>query len=157
MQCVQKLTEQRLDNRVLDLRTPANQALFRIRSGITAEFRNYLSSKGFMEIQTPKIIGQSSEGGSAIFKVEYFDRQAYLAQSPQLYKQMCIAAGFEKVFEVGPVFRAENSLTNRHLTEFTGLDLEMNIKTDYREVINLLLDMLFHMIKNIYSNTQLPR
>lgn len=143
--------EQRLDNRVLDLRTPANQALFRIRSGITAEFRNYLSSKGFMEIQTPKIIGQSSEGGSAIFNVKYFDRKAYLAQSPQLYKQMCIAAGFEKVFEVGPVFRAENSLTNRHLTEFTGLDLEMSIGSNYKEVIRLLLDMLFHMIKNIYT------
>jgi aspartyl-tRNA synthetase len=86
-------------------------------------FRNYLNSKGFIEIHTPKLQGSATESGASVFEVNYFSRPLYLAQSPQLAKQMCIAADFERVYEIGPVFRAENSNTPRHLTEYTGLDL----------------------------------
>lgn len=125
----------RLDNRVLDLRTPANQAIFRLEAGVCRLFRDILTEKGFTEIHTPKIISAASEGGANVFTVSYFKDSAYLAQSPQLYKQMAIAADFEKVFTVGAVFRAEDSNTHRHLTEFVGLDLEMAFKYHYHEVL----------------------
>ncbi|XP_028033757.1 aspartate--tRNA ligase, cytoplasmic [Bombyx mandarina] len=128
----------RLDNRVLDLRTPANQAVFRIEAGVCRLFRDILTKKGFVEIHTPKIISAASEGGANVFTVSYFKSSAYLAQSPQLYKQMAIAADFDKVFTVGAVFRAEDSNTHRHLTEFVGLDLEMSFKQHYHEVLDTI-------------------
>ncbi|XP_026323248.1 aspartate--tRNA ligase, cytoplasmic [Hyposmocoma kahamanoa] len=128
----------RLDNRVLDLRTPANQAIFRIEAGVCRLFRDILTKKGFVEIHTPKIISAASEGGANVFTVSYFKSSAYLAQSPQLYKQMAIAADFDKVFTVGAVFRAEDSNTHRHLTEFVGLDLEMSFKHHYHEVVDTI-------------------
>ena len=126
---------ERLDNRVIDLRTTTNQAIFRISSLVGHLFRSYCFERGMVEIHTPKILGAASEGGANVFKLQYFDRPAFLAQSPQLYKQMCVAADFPGVYEVGPVFRAENSNTLRHLTEFTGLDVEMPIKEHYHEVL----------------------
>ncbi|CAK1549022.1 unnamed protein product [Leptosia nina] len=128
----------RLDNRVLDLRTPANQAIFRIEAGVCRLFRDILTKRGFVEIHTPKIISAASEGGANVFTVSYFKSNAYLAQSPQLYKQMAIAADFDKVFTVGAVFRAEDSNTHRHLTEFVGLDLEMSFKHHYHEVVDTI-------------------
>lgn len=128
----------RLDNRVIDLRTVANNAIFRISSGVCTLFREYLLDRQFTEIHTPKLIAAASEGGSNVFEVTYFDRPAFLAQSPQLYKQMLIAADFERVFEVAPVFRAEDSNTHRHMTEFTGLDLEMAFEEHYHEVLDLI-------------------
>ncbi|GAB0093856.1 Aspartate--tRNA ligase, cytoplasmic [Sergentomyia squamirostris] len=128
----------RLDNRVLDLRTPANQAIFRLEAGVCRLFRDILTAKGFVEIHTPKIISAASEGGANVFTVSYFKDSAYLAQSPQLYKQMAIAADFDKVFTVGAVFRAEDSNTHRHLTEFVGLDLEMAFKYHYHEVVETI-------------------
>ncbi|XP_059058925.1 aspartate--tRNA ligase, cytoplasmic isoform X2 [Achroia grisella] len=128
----------RLDNRVLDLRTPANQAIFRLEAGVCRLFRDILTRKGFVEIHTPKIIPAASEGGANVFTVSYFKSSAYLAQSPQLYKQMAIAADFDKVFTVGAVFRAEDSNTHRHLTEFVGLDLEMSFKHHYHEVLDTI-------------------
>lgn len=107
----------KLDNRAIDLRTAANQAIFRIQSGVCTLFREFLLSKGFIETHTPKLIAAASEGGSNVFKVTYFKQDAFLAQSPQFYKQMLIAGDFEKVFEIAPVFRAENSQTHRHMTE----------------------------------------
>ena len=98
-----------------------------------------------MEIQTPKMIGCLSEGGANVFEVSYFGRKAYLAQSPQFYKQMCIASDFDRVFEVGPVFRAEDSNTPRHMTEFIGLDMEMTFKEHYHEVLDTF-DGLFEAI-----------
>ena len=124
----------RLDNRVLDLRTPTNQAIFRLEAGVCRLFRESLTNQGFVEIHTPKIIGCASEGGANVFKVSYFKGSAYLAQSPQLYKQMAIAGDFGKVFTVGGVFRAEDSNTHRHLTEFVGLDMEMAFQHHYHEV-----------------------
>ena len=110
-----------LDYRWIDLRTTANQAIMRISTGVCALFREYLLARDYVEIQTPKIIGGASEGGSSVFTLKYFGDDACLAQSPQLYKQMLAACSdFERVFEIGPVFRAENSNTHRHLCEFHG-------------------------------------
>nr|CAD7457865.1 unnamed protein product [Timema tahoe] len=139
----------RLDNRVLDLRTPANQAIFRLEAGVCRLFRDILTQKGFVEIHTPKIIPAASEGGANVFTVSYFKGSAYLAQSPQLYKQMAIAADFDKVFTVGAVFRAEDSNTHRHLTEFVGLDLEMAFKYHYHEVLETIGDTFTQIFKGL--------
>lgn len=144
----------RLDYRVIDLRTVTNQAIFKISSGVCTLFREFLLSKGFVEIHTPKIMGAPSEGGSNVFRIEYFKGNAYLAQSPQLAKQMLIAADFERVFEIAPVFRAENSNTPRHMTEFTGLDLEMAFEEHYDEVIDTLVEMftfIFNGLKTKFA------
>lgn len=139
----------RLDNRVLDLRTPANQAIFRIEAAVCKLFRDHLTRKGFLEIHTPKIISAASEGGANVFTVSYFKDFAYLAQSPQLYKQMAIAADFEKVFTIGAVFRAEDSNTHRHLTEFIGLDLEMAFKNHYHEVLDVIANTFTEIFKGL--------
>jgi len=144
----------RLDNRVLDLRTPANHAIFKIEAGVCSLFRECLSKKGFVEIHTPKIISAASEGGANVFKVSYFKGSAFLAQSPQLYKQMAIAADFDRVFTVGGVFRAEDSNTHRHLTEFVGLDLEMAFKFHYHEVIDVIGDMFTQIFKGLRDRYQ---
>jgi len=102
-----------------------------------------------MEIHTPKLIGGSSEGGSNVFNFKYFNTDACLAQSPQLYKQMCVMGDFKKVFEIGPVFRAENSFTHRHMCEFTGLDLEMEIKEHYFELLELMSDLFVSIFKGL--------
>ncbi|KAG7663461.1 DPS1 [[Candida] subhashii] len=144
----------RLDARVIDLRTPTNQAIFKIQSGVCQLFREYLSKKGFTEIHTPKIIAAASEGGSNVFEINYFKGSAFLAQSPQLYKQQLIAADFEKVYEIAPVFRAENSNTHRHMTEFTGLDLEMAFEEHYDEVLEVLEELfmfIFTELKERYG------
>eukprot|EP00127_Corallochytrium_limacisporum_P005326 Clim_evm2s203 gene=Clim_evmTU2s203 len=139
----------RLDNRVIDLRTPANQAIFRIQHGVCRLFRDVLTDMSFTEIHSPKIIGAASEGGANVFKVSYFKSSAFLAQSPQLYKQMAIAADFDRVFEVGHVFRAEDSNTHRHLTEFIGLDMEMAFKEHYHEVLEVLDKMFVGIFKGL--------
>ena len=141
----------RLDNRVLDLRTPANQAIFRVEAGVCNLFRSYLDSKGFLEIHTPKIISAASEGGANVFEVSYFKGKAYLAQSPQLYKQMAIASDFDKVYTIGGVFRAEDSNTHRHLTEFVGLDLEMAFDYHYHEVVDVIADMFVAIFKGLQT------
>ncbi|XP_023619791.1 aspartate--tRNA ligase, cytoplasmic isoform X2 [Myotis lucifugus] len=143
----------RLDNRVIDLRTSTSQAVFRLQSGICHLFRETLTNKGFVEIQTPKIISAASEGGANVFTVSYFKNNAYLAQSPQLYKQMCICADFEKVFCIGPVFRAEDSNTHRHLTEFVGLDIEMAFNYHYHEVMEEIADTLVQIFKGLQEST----
>jgi len=139
----------RLDNRVIDLRTKANQAIMRVQSGVCQLFREFLYQNGFIEIHTPKLIAGSSEGGANVFKLKYFNQDACLAQSPQLYKQMCVMADFDRVFEIGPVFRAENSFTHRHMCEFTGLDIEMAIKENYHEVLDLLGDMFGYIFEGL--------
>jgi nondiscriminating aspartyl-tRNA synthetase len=115
----------RFDHRVLDLRKPAVRAVFELRSALLTALRDAYLSRGFLEVETPKILRQGAEGGTTLFPVQYFDQKAYLAQSPQLYKQMLMGAGFERVFEIGPAFRAEPSDTVRHLTEIGMLDAEM--------------------------------
>jgi len=144
----------RLDNRVLDLRTPTNQAIFRLEAGVCKLFRNTLTEWGFVEIHTPKIISAASEGGANVFKVSYFKGSAFLAQSPQLYKQMAIAGDFDKVFTVGGVFRAEDSNTHRHLTEFVGLDLEMAFKFHYHEVVETIGNLFTSIFRGLRDNFQ---
>ncbi|KAJ2826405.1 aspartate--tRNA ligase dps1, partial [Coemansia sp. 'formosensis'] len=139
----------RLNNRVVDLRTTANNAIFKIQAAISQLFREYLTNEKFTEIHTPKIISAASEGGANVFRVDYFKRNAYLAQSPQLFKQMCIASDFGKVYEIAPVFRAENSQTHRHLTEYVGLDLECSFREHYHEVMNMIGDMFIYIFKNL--------
>ncbi|MBI4225100.1 MAG: aspartate--tRNA(Asn) ligase [Candidatus Sungbacteria bacterium] len=125
----------RLDWRWLDLRKPKHALTFKVWTLMEAAFREYWVSRDFIEIHSPKLIATPSESGSEVFEVTYFERKAYLAQSPQFYKQMAMAAGFEKVFEVGPVFRAEPSFTSRHATEFTGYDMEMSYISSHEDVM----------------------
>ncbi|PVU90684.1 hypothetical protein BB561_004776 [Smittium simulii] len=139
----------RLDNRVIDLRTTTNNAIFKIQAAVCRLFREFLDKREFIEIHSPKIISAASEGGANVFKVSYFKKSAYLAQSPQFYKQMCIAADFGKVYEIAPVFRAEDSNTHRHMTEYIGLDLEMSFKEHYHEVMYLIGELFIHIFSNL--------
>jgi aspartyl/asparaginyl-tRNA synthetase len=141
--------ELRLDNRWMDLRAPANNAIFRVQSMVCQLFRESLYSQGFMEIHTPKLIAGESESGAGVFTTDYFGKTACLAQSPQLYKQMAISSDMTRVFEIGPVFRAENSNTRRHLCEFTGLDLEMAINDHYMETLEVIHNMFKHIFTGL--------
>ncbi|WVW85254.1 aspartate-tRNA(Asn) ligase [Kwoniella bestiolae CBS 10118] len=137
----------RLNNRTLDLRHPTNQAIFKIRARLLRVFRDTLDELDFIEINTPKLQPAATESGAEVFRVNYFGRKAFLAQSPQLMKQMAISADFGRVYEIGPVFRAENSNTHRHLTEYTGLDIELSLKQDYHEVFHVLDAILKNMFR----------
>merc|ERR1712232_483176 len=141
--------EVRLDNRVIDMRTVANQAIFRIQSGVCTLFREFLLNNGFQEIHTPKLIGGASEGGADVFRVDYFEGNAFLAQSPQLYKQMALMTDMPRVFEIGPIFRSEKSFTHRHMTEFIGLDMEMTFKDHYSEVLDMLDGLFYHIFEGL--------
>ena len=141
----------RLDKRYFELRAPFNIAIFKIQSDVVTYFRDYMRLKSFTEIHTPKILGVCSESGASVFELNYFDKSAYLAQSPQLYKQMMINADFEKVYEIGPVFRAENATTQRHLCEFTGMDIEMALLPpfNYHQAIQVLWNGLVYIFDQI--------
>ena len=141
----------RMDYRFLDLRNEYNMNIFKIQSKMVEAMRKSLYNRNFTEIHTPKLIGAASESGSEVFEVKYFDRKAYLAQSPQFYKQMAMAAGFGRIFEVGPVFRAENSNTNRHTTEFTGFDLEFSYIDSVEDVMHLEEELLTEMLQEVKS------
>ncbi len=141
--------DQRIDYRWIDLRTDENQLMFQIQTAMVNSMRQFLLNQNFLEIHTPKLIGAASESGADVFEVKYFDRNAYLAQSPQFYKQMAMASGFERIFEVGPVFRAEKSNTNRHTTEFTGFDLEFSYIDSYQDVMDMEAKLLTHMLGEI--------
>lgn len=127
--------DQRLDWRYLDLRRPENRLLFQVQTTAENAMRRYWTERDFIEIHSPKLMGSPSESGAELFKVEYFDRTAYLAQSPQFYKQMAMASGLDKVFEIGPVFRADPSFTSRHATEFTGVDVEISWIESHEDVM----------------------
>lgn len=144
----------RLDNRWIDLRTPANHAIFRLQSRVCQYYRQFFIDRDFIEIHTPKLTPGVSEGGAAVFRLKYFDRDACLAQSPQLYKQMAVTSDLFKVFEIGPVFRMENSNTHRHQCEFTGMDFEMEIKQHYHEVLKVLGDLFVYIFDQITANCQ---
>ena len=132
----------RLDNRFIDLRNEKNMKIFRIQSTLVRYMREFLYENKFTEIHTPKFIGAASESGSEVFEVKYFDRKAYLAQSPQFYKQMAMASGMNRVFEVAPCFRAENSNTSRHATEFTSFDVEFSYINSFQDVMDMESEML---------------
>ena len=139
----------RLDYRFIDLRNDKNMLIFKIQSDITKYMRQFLYEKDFTEIHTPKLIGAASESGSEVFEVKYFDDKAYLAQSPQFYKQMAMASGFNKIFEVAPVFRAENSNTSRHATEFTSFDVEMSYIDSFEDVMDLEAELIAYTFDKI--------
>ncbi|XP_047061798.1 aspartate--tRNA ligase 2, cytoplasmic-like [Lolium rigidum] len=149
---VRVLQDTGLNYRVVELRTATNQATFRIQSEVEMIFREYLYSKSFIGVHSPKLISGSSEGGAAVFELQYHGQPACLAQSPQLYKQMCISGGFVRVFEVGSIFRAENSNTHRHLCEFTGLDAEMEINEHYFEVCDIIDGLFVAIFKHLNEN-----
>ena len=139
----------RLDYRFIDLRNEKNMLIFKIQSDITKYMREFLYEKEFTEIHTPKLIGAASESGSEVFEVKYFDDKAYLAQSPQFYKQMAMSSGFNKIFEVAPVFRAENSNTSRHATEFTSFDVEMSYIDSFEDVMDLEAELIHYTFDKI--------
>ncbi len=141
--------DQRIDYRWIDIRTEENQLIFKVQTCMLQALRDYCLERGFIEIHTPKLIGAASESGSEVFEVKYFDRNAYLAQSPQFYKQMAMAGGFERIFEVGPVFRAEKSYTSRHTTEFTGFDIEMSFIESFYDVMKFEEGLLTSMLKTV--------
>ncbi|MDO5325377.1 MAG: aspartate--tRNA(Asn) ligase [Clostridia bacterium] len=141
--------DSRMDYRWVDLRSDKNTLIFKAQTELVNSMRKYCLNHQFMEIHTPKLIGAASESGSDVFELKYFDRKAYLSQSPQFYKQMAMAAGFDRIFEVGPVFRAEKSFTNKHATEFTGFDVEMSYITSFRDVMAFEAELLQYALKNV--------
>ena len=139
--------ETRLDWRFLDLRNVQNLLVFRLQTAVEHAMRSFWKSEEFIEIHSPKFMGSASESGAELFRVEYFDRKAYLAQSPQFYKQMAMAAGFDRVFEIGPVFRANPSFTSRHDTEFTSVDVEISWVDSHEDVMQLEERWLCHVLQ----------
>ena len=139
----------RLNYRFLDLRSEKNLLLFQVQTCLVNAMREFCIKENFLEIHTPKLIGAASESGSDVFEVGYFGEKAYLAQSPQFYKQMALASGFERVFETGPVFRAENSNSYRHTTEFTGFDIEMSYINSYVDVMEFEEDILVYALSAV--------
>jgi aspartyl-tRNA synthetase len=141
----------RLDARFLDARRPRVTAVFQVRSAIMRAVNDFLFSRGFISITSPKIVAAATEGGTELFPIAYFEKEAFLNQSPQLYKQMMMAAGFEKVFEIGPIFRAEEHNTTKHLNEATSIDIEVSF-SDHHGVMNLLEELVVHAYRAVGEN-----
>ncbi len=139
----------RMDYRWIDLRREKNHLMLELQTTLTAALREFLVERDFVEIHTPKLIAAASESGSDVFEVKYFDGNAYLAQSPQFYKQMAMAAGLERIFETGPVFRAEKSYTNKHATEFTGFDLEFSYINGCEDVMKMEEELLTYALGKV--------
>ena len=140
-----------LNNRVLSLRHKKINAIFKVQNLIVNSFREFLNDEGFTEIHTPKIVKEGAEGGTEVFEVKYFENKAYLAQSPQFYKQMMVGAGFERVFEIGHAYRAEEHNTNRHLNEYVSMDLEVGFienELDIMEIEEKLLKFILESLNN---------
>ncbi|MFD3273653.1 aspartate--tRNA(Asn) ligase [Paenibacillus dendritiformis] len=138
-----------LDHRVLSLRHRKAHSIFTIQSALAGAFRDYLTRHGFTQIFTPKIVASGTEGGSNLFPINYFEHTAYLAQSPQFYKQMMVGAGYERVFEIGPVYRAEEHNTSRHLNEYISLDAEVGFIRSEEELMDLEQELLKHMFDTV--------
>ncbi|MDG0875488.1 aspartate--tRNA(Asn) ligase [Paenibacillus thiaminolyticus] len=141
--------ETMLDHRVLSLRHRKAHSIFTIQSALAGAFREYLTRDGFTQIFTPKIVASGTEGGSNLFPINYFEHTAYLAQSPQFYKQMMVGAGYERVFEIGPVYRAEEHNTSRHLNEYISLDAEVGFIRSEEELMVLEQELLKHMFDTV--------
>jgi nondiscriminating aspartyl-tRNA synthetase len=138
--------DKRMDWRYLDLRRPDRRLIFEVQTRIEQAMREFWREQGFIELHSPKLMGSASESGAELFHVDYFERDAYLAQSPQFYKQMAMAAGFGKVFEIGPVFRANPSFTSRHDTEFTSVDMELSWIDSHEDVMAVEERWLAHVL-----------
>ncbi|AIJ04971.1 aspartyl-tRNA synthetase [Methanocaldococcus bathoardescens] len=141
----------RLENRFLDLRRPKIQAIFKIRSEMLKSVRKTLYNEGFVEVNTPKLVASCTEGGTELFPISYFEREAFLGQSPQLYKQMLMATGLDRVFEIAPIFRAEEHNTRRHLNEATSIDIEMAFADD-KDAMEILEKVVYNAFLDVYEN-----
>ena len=141
----------RMDYRWLDLRDEKNHLIFEIQSYLVESMREFMYQNNFTELHFPKMIAAASESGSEVFEIKYFDRKAYLAQSPQFYKQMAMASGYERVFEVAPAFRAENSNSYRHATEFTSFDFEMSYIDSFKDLMAFEQNLLTHALKKVHE------
>lgn len=141
--------DQRIDMRWIDLRDSKKRLIFEVQTALTEGFRKYCIDNGFIDVHCPTMTGNESESGAGVFEVKYFDKKAYMIQSPQFYKQMAIAAGFEKVFIQTPIYRAENSHTKQHATEFTGFDLEFSGVEDVEDVMHVEEELIYAGIKNV--------
>ncbi|MEO2116806.1 MAG: aspartate--tRNA(Asn) ligase [Methanocaldococcus sp.] len=141
----------RLENRFLDLRRPKIQAIFKIRSEMLKSVRNTLYNEGFIEVNTPKLVASCTEGGTELFPISYFEKEAFLGQSPQLYKQMLMASGLDRVFEIAPIFRAEEHNTRRHLNEATSIDVEMAFADD-KDAMEILEKVVYNAFVDAYEN-----
>ncbi len=142
----------RLDNRFMDLRKPEHAAIFKIRSALVEGIRRYFMDNNFIEVHTPKIVAAGAEGGATLFPIQYFGTDAYLAQSPQLYKQMLMATGFERIFEIAPAYRAEKSDTVRHIAEFTSLDVEISFIKSSEDVMDCTQELVRDAIVFVKEN-----
>lgn len=150
----QPALDYRLDWRFLDLRRPENLLIFKVQTTAEMAMREYWLQHRFIEIHSPKLTSSPSEGGAELFSLDYFERKAYLAQSPQLFKQMAMSAGFERVFEIGPAFRADPSFTSRHMTEFTSIDMEMSWIESHEEVMAFqenLMQYTYQKVKDVHG------
>jgi len=143
--------ENQLDHRTISLRPPKMRAIFKVQQEIEEAFRNYLRGNGFTQIHTPKIISSSTEGGSEMFTVDFFGRRAFLAQSPQFYKQMMVGAGFERVFEIAPAYRAELHNTWRHLSEYISMDVEMGFIDGADDLMDLEESYINYLLQHLKS------
>ena len=141
--------DKRIDHRFLDTRKEKVQAIFKIRSKTFKIITNFFDSNNFININTPKLTNMGVESGAELFKVKYFNQNVYLSQSPQIYKQMFVAGGFEKVYEIAPLFRAEKSHTTRHLTEFTGIDMEMGFIEDENDIMDVIEDLFKDLLTKL--------
>lgn len=144
--------DKRLDIRAVDLRRPRTQAVFKIRHNLLAAMRRFFVEQGYIEVNTPKIIATATEGGASLFPLLYYDKEAFLAQSPQLYKEQLVLA-FEKVFEIGPIFRAEKSRTLKHLSEVTSVDVE-EAYVSYVDILDVLEKITCHVVQHILESCQ---
>ncbi|MEM2944426.1 MAG: aspartate--tRNA(Asn) ligase [Methanomassiliicoccales archaeon] len=144
--------ETRFNNRHLDLRKPEIRAIFEIKSIVLRKIDEFLKSRDFVEVFTPKIVASGAEGGATLFPVQYFEKKAYLAQSPQLYKQMLMATGLDRVYEIAPAFRAEPSDTIRHVSEFVSFDGEMAFIESQRDVLDMIEGCLQHVISGVIES-----
>ncbi|MCQ6963301.1 aspartate--tRNA(Asn) ligase [Methanolobus chelungpuianus] len=141
----------RLDSRFMDLRRERTTAVFTIRHEVLKAVRGFLSSSGFVETSTPKVVATATEGGTSLFPITYFDREAFLNQSPQLFKQMLMSGGLDRVFEIGPIFRAEEHDTRRHLNEATSIDIEASF-CDHFDVMEILENMVAYVYDQVIAN-----
>jgi aspartyl-tRNA synthetase len=139
----------RLNNRFMDLRKPEIRAIFELKSMMLELLNDAMTKNGFLQVFTPKVVASGAEGGSTLFKLDYFGRPAYLAQSPQLYKQMLMSTGLDRIYEVGPAFRAEHSNTNRHVTEFISFDGEMSWISSQNDIMAMIEIIIDHILKGL--------
>jgi len=145
-----------MDYRWIDLRDEAKQRVFKVQTAVVSAMRDYCVNNEFVEIMTPKLTATASEGGAEVFEVKYFDKKAYLTQSPQFYKQMAMSAGFEKFFEFTPYYRAEKSYTSRHATEFFGFDIESSYINSHHDIMDFEEELLMYVTKEIEKQFGIP-